>query len=67
MLLRASRRVRELTSKFFKKGNQSLCNRSCRYCLVKQPTYDMKAVIRRTSPGNIVPCRAKLKTKQRYQ
>lgn len=49
------------TSKVFRNGSHILWSKSWRYCFVKQPTYEIKAVIKSTSPGSIVPCKAKLK------
>lgn len=41
--------------------NHILFIKSKRNCLVKQPTYEMNAVIKSVSPGNVVPCAIKLK------
>ena len=37
-------------------GTQCLSIKSRRYCLVKQPTYEMNAVTSKTSPGIVSPC-----------
>lgn len=50
---------------FFKNGVHIFCNKSLRNCFVKQPTYDMKAVINRMSPGKVIPCLTKLKIEKK--
>lgn len=47
-------------SKLRKFVNHNLFIKSNRNCLVKQPTYDMNAVIKSVSPGSVVPCAIKL-------
>lgn len=38
-----------------KNGSHNLLIKSKRNCFVKQPMYDMNAVIKRISPGSVVP------------
>lgn len=47
-------------SRLRKYVSHNLFIKSKRNCLVKQPTYEMNAVIKSVSPGRVVPCAIKL-------